>query len=161
VQPPYAKAAAECRDFGRVFRDQRQHRNNLVSGCVPTGNFTGSTLEDECQTCHALIASTGALKICRLYEDYLLTTVPVPVTHLPLRSVRAPFRKGKPERRKRGAVPARGIANPLPGGSGSPVDRQKDRSARSVLNRRQAGRAGKTLAKSVFGKPGSGAEPSG
>jgi hypothetical protein len=33
-------------------------------------------------------------------------------------------------------VPARGFfANPLPGGFGSPVDRHKDRSARSVLNR--------------------------
>jgi hypothetical protein len=27
------------------------------------------------------------------------------------------------------------FANPLPGGFGSPVDRHKDRSARSVLNR--------------------------
>jgi hypothetical protein len=33
-------------------------------------------------------------------------------------------------------VPAGGIANPHPGGPGSPVGRQKDRSARSALNRR-------------------------
>src|ERR1700683_1905742 len=43
---------------------------------------------------------------------------------------------GMPKQRMRGAVPARGyFANPLPGGFGSPVDRHKDRSARSVLNR--------------------------
>jgi len=35
----------------------------------------------------------------------------------------------------RGAVPARGFCRPLPGGFRSPVDRHKDRSARSVLNR--------------------------
>jgi hypothetical protein len=42
---------------------------------------------------------------------------------------------GMPKQRRRGAVPAGGIANPHPGGFGSPVDRHKDRSARSVLNR--------------------------
>src|ERR1700727_4041164 len=40
-----------------------------------------------------------------------------------------------PRQRMRGAVPARGFCHPLPGGFGSPVDRHKDRSARSVLNR--------------------------
>src|SRR5262249_367880 len=53
------------------------------------------------------------------------------------------------------------ICHPLPGGSGSPVGRQKDRSAQSVLNRRQESQAGKTPARLVCGKPGSGAEPSG
>jgi hypothetical protein len=55
------------------------------------------------------------------------------------------------------------FANPHPGGSGSPVDRHQDRSARSVLNRGsflKAKRAKPPLAKAC-GKPGSGAEPSG
>src|ERR1700733_271924 len=55
---------------------------------------------------------------------------------------RAPFRTACRKQRRRGAVPAGGIANPHPGGFGSPVNRQKDRSARSVLNRGIFGRSG-------------------
>jgi hypothetical protein len=45
-----------------------------------------------------------------LTATILLTLVPISVTSLSSRSSRAPFRKGKPESRKREAVPARGYA---------------------------------------------------
>ena len=56
-------------------------------------------------------------------------------------------------------MPAGGIANPHSGGSGSPVDRQKDRSARSALNRRLGCKRAKHPRARDVGKPGSGAEP--
>ena len=60
---------------------------------------------------------------------------------------------------ERGAVPAGGIANPHSGGPGAPVDRQKDRSARSALNRRLEASGQNTCELETSGKPGSGAEP--
>ena len=57
-----------------------------------------------------------------------------------------------------GAVPAGGIANPHPGGSGAPLGRQKDRSARSSLDWTGPRRA-KHPPQPRPRKRGSGAEP--
>jgi hypothetical protein len=48
--------------------------------------------------------------------------------------------------------------DPLPGGPGAPVDRHKDRSARSALNRRLGCKRAKHPRARDVGKPGSGAE---
>ena len=56
------------------------------------------------------------------------------------------FREGTFGRRSGTRCPRADECDPLPGGSGSPVDRQKDRSARSVLNsRRHAANGQNTL----------------
>ena len=86
--------------------------------------------------------------------------------HIYLALCRAPFRTAC--RNSDGEVRcprADFFASPLPGGFGSPVDRHKDRSARSVLNRGMfflsVGETGETPVSGRRGKPGSGAEPSG
>jgi hypothetical protein len=65
-----------------------------------------------------------------------LTFVPTIVTSILPRSPQGRLSGRHARWAERGAVPAGGIANPHSGGSGAPVDRQKDRSARSALNRR-------------------------
>jgi hypothetical protein len=64
-----------------------------------------------------------------------LTSVPAPVTYPPNSLTEGACRPAC-RQVERGAVPAGGIANPHSGGSGAAVDRHKDRSARSALNRR-------------------------
>jgi hypothetical protein len=66
----------------------------------------------------------------------VLTAVPVSATSPPPRSRRAPFRKGRPEKRSGGGAYGR-ICHPLPGGSGPPLDRHDDRSPRSSVDSRQ------------------------
>jgi hypothetical protein len=87
-------------------------------------------------TCRRRAGQPGTASPRPIYGDIRLNKRPHFSYMLSISLIKGAFREGTFGMRERVRCPRADECDPLPGGSGAPVGRQKDRSARSVLNRR-------------------------